>query len=85
MKLPPLNREEKIILQQATDNDIVSYLPNSAAHDLALDDEGKMQPFVVMTDYAEVNTAVESMKLSSMTIFPNSLWRINLSPDDVPY
>lgn len=27
--------------------------------------EGKMQPFIIMTDYAEVHTAVESMKLGS--------------------
>ncbi len=25
-----------------------------------------MQPFIIMTDYAEVNTAVESMKLGSI-------------------
>ena len=28
--------------------------------------EGKMQPFIIMTDYAEVHTAVESMKLGSI-------------------
>ena len=58
-------------LQQATDDDIV-------VSDLRLNDgngidllrwmrkEGKMQPFIIMTDYAEVHTAVESIKLGSL-------------------
>ena len=29
--------------------------------------EGKLQPFIIMTDYAEVHTAVESMKLGSLS------------------
>ena len=29
-----------------------------------------MQPFVIMTDYAEVHTAVESMKLGSLDYIP---------------
>lgn len=55
-------------LQQATDNDIVVAdlrLPDGSGIDLLcwMRKEGKMQPFIIMTDYAEVNTAVESMKL----------------------
>ncbi len=62
-------------LQQATDNDIVVAdlrLPDGSGIDLLcwMRKEGKMQPFIIMTDYAEVNTAVESMKLGSI-----DLWR----------
>ncbi len=51
-------------LQQATDNDIVVAdlrLPDGSGIDLLcwMRKEGKMQPFIIMTDYAEVNTAVE--------------------------
>jgi len=58
-------------LQQATDNDIVVAdlrLPDGSGIDLLcwMRKEGKMQPFIIMTDYAEVNTAVESMKLGSI-------------------
>lgn len=50
-------------LQQATDNDIVVAdlrLPDGNGIDLLrwMRKEGKMQPFIIMTDYAEVNTAV---------------------------
>ena len=34
-----------------------------------------MQPFIIMTDYAEVNTAVESMKLGSIDYIPK-LYRL---------
>jgi two-component system response regulator HydG len=49
-------------LQQATDNDIVVAdlrLPDGNGIDLLrwMRKEGKMQPFIIMTDYAEVNTA----------------------------
>ena len=55
-------------LQQATDNDIVVAdlrLPDGNGIDLLrwMRKEGKMQPFIIMTDYAEVNTAVEIPKL----------------------
>ena len=58
-------------LQQATDNDIVVAdlrLPDGNGIDLLrwMRKVGKMQPFIIMTDYAEVNTAVESMKLGSI-------------------
>ena len=64
-------------LQQATDNDIV-------VADLRLPGwmrkEGKMQPFIIMTDYAEVNTAVESMKLGSIDYIPKQLVEDKLVP-----
>ena len=70
-------------LQQATDNDIVVAdlrLPDGNGIDLLrwMRKEGKMQPFIIMTDYAEVNTAVESMKLGS--IVPKQLVEDKLVP-----
>ena len=65
-------------LQQATDNDIVVAdlrLPDGSGIDFLcwMRKEGKMQPFIIMTDYAEVNTAVESMKLGSIDYIPKQL------------
>ena len=72
-------------MQQATDDDIV-------VSDLRLNDgngidllrwmrkEGKMQPFIIMTDYAEVHTAVESMKLGSLDYIPKKLIEDKLVP-----
>ena len=42
--------------------------------------EEKPQPFIVMTDYAEVNTAVESMKLGSIDYIPKQLVEDKLVP-----
>ena len=42
--------------------------------------EGKMQPFIIMTDYAEVHTAVESMKLGSIDYIPKKLIEDKLIP-----
>ena len=62
-------------LQQATDNDSVVAalpLPDGSGIDLLcwMRKEGKMQPFIIMAGYAEVNTAVESMKLGSIDYIP---------------
>ncbi len=72
-------------LQQATDNDIVVAdlrLPDGSGIDLLcwMRKEGKMQPFIIMTDYAEVNTAVERSILPTccMTranVQASHLWR----------
>ena len=71
----------KKLLQQATEEDIIISdlrLPDGDGIDLLrwMRKEGMMQPFIIMTDYAEVNTAVESMKLGSLmpgeTVFPCS-------------
>ena len=72
-------------LQQATDNDIVVAdlrLPDGSGIDLLcwMRKEGKMQPFIIMTDYAEVNTAVESMKLGSLDYIPKQLVEDKLMP-----
>ena len=72
-------------LQQATDNDIVVAdlrLPDGNGIDLLrwMRKEGKMQPFIIMTDYAEVHTAVESMKLGSIDYIPKQLVEDKLVP-----
>ena len=73
------------LLQQATEDDIV-------VSDLRLPDgdgiallrwmrkEGMMQPFIIMTDYDEVHTAVESMKLGSLDYIPKQLLEDKLVP-----
>ena len=75
----------KKLLQQAAEEDII-------VSDLRLSDgdgidllrwmrkEGMMQPFIIMTDYAEVNTAVESMKLGSFDYIPKRLVEDKLVP-----
>ena len=73
----------KKYLQQVSDGDIVVSdlrLPDGNGIDLLrwMRKEGRMQPFVIMTDYAEVHTAVESMKLR-WTTYPSSLWRTSSS------
>ena len=42
--------------------------------------EGMTQPFIIMTDYAEVHTAVESMKLGSLDYIPKQLVEDKLVP-----
>ena len=42
--------------------------------------EGKMQPFIIMTDYAELHTAVENMKLRSIDYLPKQLVEDKLVP-----
>ena len=72
-------------LQQATDDDIVVSdlrLPDGNGIDLLrwMRKEGKLQPFIIMTDYAEVHTAVESMKLGSLDYIPKQLVEDKLVP-----
>ena len=72
-------------LQQAMDNDIVVAdlrLPDGNGIDLLrwMRKEGKTQPFIIMTDYAEVHTAVESMKLGSLDYIPKQLVEDKLVP-----
>lgn len=57
-------------------------LPDGSGIDLLcwMRKEGKMQPFIIMTDYAEVNTAVESMKLGSIDYIPKQLVEDKLVP-----
>ncbi len=72
-------------LQQAADGDIVVSdlrLPDGNGIDLLrwMRKEGMTQPFIIMTDYAEVNTAVESMKLGSLDYIPKQLVEDKLVP-----
>ena len=72
-------------LQEATDDDIVVSdlrLPDGNGIDLLrwMRKEGMMQPFFIMTDYAEVNTAVESMKLGSLDYIQKKLIEDKLVP-----
>ena len=72
-------------LQQAADDDIVVSdlrLPDGDGIELLrwMRKEGKMQPFIIMTDYAEVHTAVESMKLGSIDYIQKKLIEDKLVP-----
>ena len=73
------------LLQQAADGDIVVSdlrLPDGDGIDLLrwMRKEGMTQPFIIMTDYAEVHTAVESMKLGSLDYIPKQLVEDKLVP-----
>ena len=75
----------KKLLLQATENDIIVSdlrLPEGDGIDLLrwMRKEGMMQPFIIMTDYAEVHTAVESMKLGSLDYIPKQLVEDKLVP-----
>ena len=75
----------KKLLQQATDNDIVVAdlrLPDGSGIDLLcwMRKEGMTQPLIIMTNYAEVHTAVESMKLGSLDYIPKQLVEDKLMP-----
>lgn len=73
------------LLQQSSDGDIVLSdlrLPDGNGIDLLrwMRKEGLALPFIIMTDYAEVHTAVESMKLGSLDYIPKLLVEDKLIP-----
>ncbi len=73
------------LLQQATEDDIVVSdlrLPDGDGIDLLrwMRKEGMMQPFIIMTDYDEVHTAVESMKLGSLDYIAKRQLEVKLIP-----
>ena len=75
----------KKLLQQASDGDIVVSdlrLPDGDGIDLLrwMRKEGMTQPLIIMTNYAEVHTAVESMKLGSIDYIPKQLVEDKLVP-----
>ena len=77
--------EAKKLLQQAEDEDIVVSdlrFPDGDGIDLLrwMRKEGMMQPFIIMTDYDEVHTAVESMKLGSLDYIPKQQLEVKLIP-----
>ena len=75
----------KKLLAKTEEDDIVLAdlrLPDGESIDLLrwMRINGKRQPFIVMTDYAEVHTAVESMKLGSSDYIPKRLIEDKLVP-----
>ena len=73
------------LLQQATEDDIVVSdlrLPDGDGIGLVrwMRKEGMMQSFIIMTDYDEVHTAVESMKLGSLDYIPKQQLEVKLIP-----
>ena len=73
------------LLQQASDGDIVLSdlrLPDGNGIDLLrwMRKEGLALPFIIMTHYAAVQTAVESMKLGSLDYIPILLVEDRLVP-----
>ena len=75
----------KKLLQQASDGDIVVSdlrLPDGDGIDLLrwMRKEGMTQPLIIMTNCAEVHTAVESMKLGSLDYIPKQLVEDKLMP-----
>ncbi len=75
----------KKLLAKTEEDDIVLAdlrLPDGESIDLLrwMRKEGKAQSFIVMTDYAEVHTAVESMKLGSSDYIPKRLVEDKLVP-----
>lgn len=75
----------KKLLAKAEEEDIVLAdlrLPDGECIDLLrwMRMEEKRQPFIVMTDYAEVHSAVESMKLGSTDYIPKPLVADRLVP-----
>ena len=75
----------KKLLQQASDGDIVVSdlrLPDGDGIDLLrwMRKEGMTQPLIIMTNYAEVHTAVERMKLGSLDYIPKQLVEDKLMP-----
>lgn len=75
----------KKLLEKADTNDIVLAdlrLPDGESTALLewMRKNGMEQPFIVMTDYAEVHTAVSAMKLGSVDYIPKKLLEDKLMP-----
>ena len=79
-----LSTAKKLLAKAEEDNTVLAdlRLPDSEGIDLLrwMRKEGKPQPFIIMTDYAEVHTAVESMKLGSADYIPKQLVEDRLVP-----
>ena len=79
-----LSSARKLLLQATEDDIVVSdlRLPDGDGIDLLrwMRKEGMMQPFIIMTDYDEVHTAVESMKLGSLDYIPKQQLEVKLIP-----
>lgn len=79
-----LSTAKKLLAKAEEDNTVLAdlRLPDGEGVDLLrwMRKEGKPQPFIIMTDYAEVHTAVESMKLGSADYIPKQLVEDRLVP-----
>ncbi|WP_370799055.1 sigma-54-dependent transcriptional regulator [Xylanibacter rarus] len=79
-----LSTAKKLLAKAEEDNTVLAdlRLPDGEGVDLLrwMRKEGKPQPFIIMTDYAEVHTAVESMKLGSIDYIPKQLVEDKLVP-----
>ena len=79
-----LSTAKKLLAKAEEDNTVLAdlRLPDGEGIDLLrwMRKEGKPQPFIIMTDYAEVHTAVESMKLGSTDYIPKRLVEDKLVP-----
>lgn len=79
-----LSAAKKLLMKAGEDDIVLSdlRLPDGEGIDLLrwMRIEEKRQPFIVMTDYAEVHTAVESMKLGSADYIPKPLVADRLVP-----
>ena len=79
-----LSTAKKLLAKAEEDNTVLAdlRLPDGEGVDLLrwMRKEGKPQPFIIMTDYTEVHTAVESMKLGSADYIPKQLVEDRLVP-----
>ena len=79
-----LNTAKKLLLKAKEDDIVLAdlRLPDGESIDLLrwMRANGKEQPFIVMTNYGEVNSAVESMKLGSKDYIQKPLLEDRLVP-----
>lgn len=79
-----ISRAKKVMEKAAADDIVLAdlRLPDGESTQLLewMRKNGKEQAFIVMTDYAEVHTAVASMKLGSTDYFPKRLLDEKLIP-----
>ena len=79
-----ISRAKKLLEKAETDDIVLAdlRLPDGESTTLLewMRNNGKEQPFIVMTDYAEVHTAVSAMKLGSVDYIPKKLLEDKLMP-----
>lgn len=79
-----ISRAKKLMEKADTDDIVLADLRLPDGESTALlewmRNNGKEQPFIVMTDYAEVHTAVSAMKLGSVDYIPKKLLEDKLMP-----
>lgn len=79
-----ISRAKKLMEKAETDDIVLADLRLPDGESTALlewmRENGMEQPFIVMTDYAEVHTAVSAMKLGSVDYIPKKLLEDKLMP-----